>query len=769
MKTYLSIFLLAALQGFSQTNVGELRLRVTDPTGLGVESSVQLVSEVNQFSDTYSTDVDGNLEARLLPFGVYQIRVECQGFAPFSNSLEIRSAIPVEYHVRLSLAVSTTAIVVNGQATLIDPNRVGNINRVGSQMIETRPSSIPGRSVIDLVNSQPGWLYEGNAVLHPRGSEYQTQFVVDGVPLTDNRSPGFGSEIEADDVRSLSIYTANYPAEYGRKMGGVVDVVTTKDNRPGWHGKLVLAGGSFGTADGYAQAQYGWGKNTLGFSADGGATDWYENPVVPQNYTNTGTTSDFSVHYERDLTDRDRLGLILWHSQAQFEVPNEQVQQAAGQRQDRNNEETMAIFSYQHVFSPNILGDFHAMFRQDSFGFWSNSLSTPIIAFQQRGFKEAYLKATVAVHHRNQEWKTGVEADFTPLHEAFSDTITDFTQFDPGTPGSFTFFGKGHDYEQAAFVQDDVHLGQWSLNAGARWDHYQLLVNQNAVSPRVGVARYWKAANMVLHFSYDRIFQTPAFENILLSSSPEVVSLNPQFLRLPVLPSHGNDFEAGFTKGLFNKFRLDGTYYRRYADNYADDDLLLNTSVSFPIAFRKAEIYGAEGKLDLPEWGRLSGFISYSYQVGSAYLPATGGLFLGVEDITSNLGTGRFWDSQDQRNTVRTRYRYQLSPRVWVGLGAEYGSGLPVEFQGTVDQALAQYGQQVVNRVDFARGRVQPQFALDASVGAELYKSDRLTMRIQGDVENINGRLNVIDFAGLFSGNAIGPPRSGFVRLQTDF
>jgi hypothetical protein len=769
VKTYLPIFLLAALQGFSQTNVGELRLRVTDPTGLGVESSVQLVSEVNQFSDTYSTDVDGNLEARLLPFGVYQIRVECQGFAPFSNSLEIRSAIPVEYHVRLSLAVSTTAIVVNGQATLLDPNRVGNINRVGSQMIEARPSSIPGRSVIDLVNSQPGWLYEGNAVLHPRGSEYQTQFVVDGVPLTDNRSPGFGSEIEADDVQSLSIYTANYPAEYGRKMGGVVDVVTTKDNRPGWHGKLVLAGGSFGTADGYAQAQYGWGKNTLGFSADGGATDWYENPVVPQNYTNTGTTSDFSVHYERDLTDRDRLGFILLHSQAQFEVPNEQVQQAAGQRQDRNNEETMAIFSYQHVFSPNILGDFHAMFRQDSFGFWSNSLSTPIIAFQQRGFKEAYLKATVAVHHRNQEWKTGVEADFTPLHEAFSDTITDFTQFDPGTPGSFTFFGKGHDYEQAAFVQDDVRLGQWSLNAGARWDHYQLLVNQNAVSPRVGVARYWKTANMVLHVSYDRIFQTPAFENILLSSSPEVVSLNPQFLRLPVLPSHGNDFEAGFTKSLFNKFRLDGSYYRRYADNYADDDLLLNTSVSFPIAFRKAEIYGAEGKLDLPEWGRLSGFISYSYQVGSAYLPATGGLFLGVEDITSNLGTGRFWDTQDQRNTLRTRYRYQLSPRVWVGLGAEYGSGLPVEFQGTLDQALAQYGPEVVARVDFARGRVRPQFALDASVGAELYKSDRLSMRIQGDVENINDRLNVIDFAGLFSGNAIGPPRSGFVRLQTDF
>jgi hypothetical protein len=44
------------------------------------------------------------------------------------------------------------------------------------------------------VNSQPGWLYEGNAVLHPRGAECQTKLVVDGIPLIDNRSPGFGQE-----------------------------------------------------------------------------------------------------------------------------------------------------------------------------------------------------------------------------------------------------------------------------------------------------------------------------------------------------------------------------------------------------------------------------------------------------------------------------------------------------------------------------------------------------------------------------------------------
>jgi hypothetical protein len=770
VKSCLGILLLCALSAFGQANIGELRLRVTDPAGLGIESSVKLVSEVNQFRDTYSTDAEGRLEVVNLPFGIYQISVSRQGFALYSGSLEIRSAVPLRYRVRLSVAVATTSVTVNGQPTLIDPYRVGDINRIGSQTIQNRETSIPGRSVIDLVNSQPGWLYEGNAVLHPRGSEYQTQFVVDGVPLIDNRSPGFGPDIEAEDVQSLSIYTANIPAEYGRELGGVVEVNTIKDTRPGWHGKLVAAGGSLGTADGYGEAQYGWGKNTLGFSADGAATDWYENPVVPQNYTNTGTTSDFDLHYGRELTERDHIWLSVRHEQSEFEVPNELVQQTAGQLQNRNNKETMAIFSYQHIFSSDVLGEFHAMLRQDADGFWSNPLSTPIIAFQNRGFKEGYVKATVAVHHGGHELKSGVEADFTPLHEAFSDTITDFTQFDPGTPAAFSFHGKANDFEQGAFVQDDIHLGNWSMNAGVRWDHYQLLLNQNAVSPRLGVARYWKRANTVFHASYDRIFEPPAFENILLSSSPEVLSLEPNVLRLPVPPSHGNYYEVGFTKAFFNKFSLDGNYFRRYFTNYADDDLLLNTSVSFPISFRKAEIYGAEGKLDLPTWGRLSGFVSYSYQVGFAYLPVTGGLFLGVQDINSRTkGTGRFWDSQDQRNTVRTRYRYQLAKRAWVGVGAEYGSGLPVEFEGTVQEALAEYGSTVVNRVDLARGRVRPNFSLDASTGINLYQSDRLRVRLQADVENIDNRLNVIDFAGLFSGNAIGPPRSAFVRLQTDF
>jgi hypothetical protein len=42
-------------------------------------------------------------------------------------------------------------------------------------------------------------------------------------------------------------------------------------------------------------------------------------------------------------------------------------------------------------------------------------------------------------------------------------------------------------------------------------------------------------------------------------------------------------------------------------------------------------------------------------------------------------------------------------------------------------------------------------------------------MRVQVDGQNLNNVLNVIDFGGLFSGNAIGPSRSVALRFTASF
>jgi hypothetical protein len=771
VRQYLALLLFVALPAFSQSNSGELRVHVTDTSGRGIQATVHLDSQANQYGAVLETDKGGDLDIARLPYGVYRLEIDRSGFAPAAETLSIRSSIPAAHSFVLKVATVEQTVAVQAANTLVDPLQPGSVDQVGSSFIQNRLGSIPGRSLQELVNSQPGWLYEGNAVLHPRGSEYQTQFVVDGIPLTDNRSPSFGPEIEADDVQSLSIYTAGIPAEYGRKMGGVVEVNTVPDAQTGFHGELALAGGSFDTGSAFAKGQMTAGRNTLGGSASGSITGHYLNPVVPQNFSNTGTLGDFSGRYERDLTQNDRFGLTVRHDFSRYDIPNEQLQQAAGQRQTADNIETMGVAFYDHTFSPETLLKLGGMVRDNANGFNSNAESTPVEVFQHNRFREGYFKATVVADRGRSEWKAGVETDNTFLHENTSYLITDPTQFDDGTPLTFAFTGERPDLEQAVFVEDLIHLKNWSINAGLRWDHYQLLLNKQAVEPRFAISRYFSSRNLILHFSYDRIFQTPSFENILLSSSTQVDSLDPStFLGLPVQPSVGDYFEGGLAQGLSGKATLGVNYFRRAVSNYADDDQIDNTTISFPIAFEKAIIYGAEAKLDLPEEGKFSGFLSYSWEVGNAWNPVTGGLFLGNDATAAETQlSGHFPDSQDQRNTVRGRVRYQVHPRFWLAAGIQYDTGLPFEFDGDPGTALAQYGQQVLDRINFSRGRIDPSFQVNASAIADLYKSERVNVRLQADGQNLNNVLDVIDFGGLFSGNAIGPPRSYLLRLTTRF
>jgi hypothetical protein len=802
-----------ALPMLSQSTTGELRLTVTDPSGLALKSTVELVSQGSEYRNTLTTDDRGTLDAKRLPYGIYQVQIRAKGFAEDTETVEIRSALPLDRTIRLKLVPVSQSVEVNASATLVDPYRAGSVNEIGAEMIQNRLTALPGRSMQDLVNSEPGWLYEGNAVLHPRGSEYQTQFVVDGIPLTDNRSPSFGPEpAEADDVESLEIYTAGIPAEYGRKMGGVVEINTLKSSDLGFHGQLTLFGGTYASGAINTQDQYTWKGNTLGVSASGNMTGHYLNPVVPENYTNNGTTGSFSTNYERDLTQKDRLTFLVRHELARYEIPDELVQEngaylpnsnnnvgcppvpppdepsdcvfiPGGQLQTGDNFETMGSASYQHIFSADAIGWLRLMARDNSTDFYSNPASWPLIATQHNDFKEVYFNGSVAVHHGRNEWKAGVESDAIFLHENTSYVMPDCADlsnpqcpitlgiFDTGAT-NFSFTGSRPDLEQSAYVQDLIRLGNWTVNAGLRWDHYQLLVNQNAVGPRVAMSRYFPTLGLNFHGSYDRIFETPSFENILLSSSPAAESLDTSVpeVQLPVQPSHGSYYELGLTKALLNRLRVDANMFRRDVNNYADDSQILSTGISFPIAFRKAILYGAEGKLEVQNWKGFSGIASYSYIVGNAFNPVTGGLFLG-DDASSALTqtTGHSPDSQDQRQTIRARVRYQAAKRLWVAVGSDYNSGLPFQPDLTPQQYATEYGQVVINHLNFNRDRISPYLTENASVGADLYTREKYAVKLQGDAQNLSNKLEVIDFGGLFSGNAIGPSRSFSLRLTTDF
>jgi TonB dependent receptor len=183
-------------------------------------------------------------------------------------------------------------------------------------------------------------------------------------------------------------------------------------------------------------------------------------------------------------------------------------------------------------------------------------------------------------------------------------------------------------------------------------------------------------------------------------------------------------------------------------------------------------VRGVEVKLEMPQWGRFSGSISYSNTIGIAQYPISGGLFLDADSAALLTSSDRFPISQDVRNAARGMVRYQVTPRVWTSWSASYSSGLPIEGSDQLPDTsflVAQYGPQVVSKANLDRGRVSPSFSLDASFGVELWRHEKRSVTAQADLMNLTDRLNLINFAGLLSGTAVGPPRSVGFRLRTEF
>jgi outer membrane receptor for Fe3+-dicitrate len=105
---------------------------------------------------------------------------------------------------------------------------------------------------------------------------------------------------------------------------------------------------------------------------------------------------------------------------------------------------------------------------------------------------------------------------------------------------------------------------QFSVEAKEEWFH-PLMADalgslsthhqQQSPQPRVSATRYFPEKGVLLHASYDRVFETPNFDNILISRLANVSSLNPGGKRMPLQPARGNFCEVGATKE-FNQHLL---------------------------------------------------------------------------------------------------------------------------------------------------------------------------------------------------------------------
>ncbi len=241
-----------------------------DPSGGVVAgATVEISYAVSGFQRETTTGSDGSFKFTNVPFNTYHTMVTALGFAPYTQDVEVRSGVPVNVQISLTLGTAETSVTVTEKgADLIETESTfhTDVDRVLIDRLPLESASSPLTSLVTLVS--PGVAADSNGNMHGLGDHAQNSF--DGQPITDQTSKVFSNQLSSDAVQSMEVISGAPPAEFGDKTSLVIKV-TTKSGlgvmKP--TGSVTASYGSFGTSNAAFNLAYG-GQNWGNFIAVNG-------------------------------------------------------------------------------------------------------------------------------------------------------------------------------------------------------------------------------------------------------------------------------------------------------------------------------------------------------------------------------------------------------------------------------------------------------------------------------------------------------------------
>jgi hypothetical protein len=386
----------------------------------------------------------------------------------------------------------------------------------------------------------------------------------------------------------------------------------------------------------------------------------------------------------------------------------------------------------------------------------------------------------------------GIDVQRFPVQEHFNLGITKASFNAPGTP---TFNPKllPHDLTRggtpfvfddrrvgtmiSAFAQSSMRLGAATLALGLRHDVYRFLVRGDQLQPRIGVAFRLPRALGVLRASYNRNYQTPPNENLLLSNSEAASRLAPDsvaealggFYR-PIRPERQNVYEVGFQRALGAAATVDVAAYRKTSQDQQDNNNFFDTGIIFPTTLAGIRVIGSEARLTVGAHKGVSGTISVTTGHAVSTPPFTGGLFLGQAAVDL-LSSGPFVIDHDQRLSVHGTVNYSGPACMWAGGSIRYDSGLVSNPSNPVAVAADPDFADLLPYVDLAATvpRVRPRTVVDTVAGCDIESRNRRTWSIQLQATNVTNRTALYNFQSVFVGTRLVQPRTVALRVKRYF
>ncbi len=734
------LFLFHVSAGRAQSS-GTIEGVVKDPSGAVVPgASVEISYAVSGYNRRATTDTDGSFRFTNVPFNTYHLVTTAAGFQAASQDVDVRSTVPVNISVSLTVGPETTTVRVEGGGNDLVENESTFHTDVDRGLFDRLPLESASSSFSSLVTLvSPGVAADSNGLMHGLGDHAQNSYSVDGQPFTDQFSKVFSNQLPSDAIQSMEVISGAPPAEYGDKTSLVVKVTTRSglgQSQPA--GSVAASYGSFGTAN-------------LGFNLAYGGSQWGN--FVAVNGLNSGRFLDppeFTALHdkgnEENIFDRadynvsamDSLHVNLGYSRSWFQTPNTfdnlNVMDFAGNNVGNTDERSkIGSFniapSWTRLINPSTVLIAGVFTRRDHYNYYPSQdpfadfgpINSETVA-QDRTLTNAGIRADISYVRGMHNAKIGATFAHTFLDESDRFGIVDPSVlpdttdtngancFNPVTgvasPGSpcavllpidltrggnlFAFGGHGDIKELSLFAQDTITAGPWSLNLGIRGDLYRGFSATNQAEPRLGVAYNITATKTVLRVSYARTLETPFNENLVLATTGCGVKVIAALI--PCVPANSppgfrNEFHAGLQQAFGKYLVIDGECLWKYTHNAYDFSVLGNTPITFPIDWARSKIPGFAIRASVPNVHGFTALVVMSSVAARYFPPQVGGL-----GVTAGQNGSVFRIDHDEKFNQTTHIQYQLPWKKnlpWLGFNWRYDSGLVAASVPDIFAALA--------------------------------------------------------------------------------
>lgn len=373
---------------------GTVHGSVVDPSGAVIAgASVEMENPVSQFNRTTQTDSQGQFQFDNVPFTNYHLQASAPGFQAAEQDVSVRSGIPVQVRIGLSVGKQSTTVEVTGEASdLVNttPTTETNVDRSLFEKVPLESQSSELSSLVTLAT--PGVAADSNGLFHGLGDHASNSFSIDGQPVTDQQSKVFSNQLPVDAVQSMQVIEGAPPAQYGDKTSLVV-VVNTRSGlgvtQP--HGDITTSYGTFGTTNNAADLAYGgqkWGNFISLNGVDSGR--FLDTPELAVMHDH-GNEENFFDRADYKPSDADTFTLEAQYTRSWFQTPNSYDAQDAtawnglvvdngglgpnglpvGPQDQRSKIQTFNISpKWTHLVSPHLLFTVNAWVRRDGYNYY---------------------------------------------------------------------------------------------------------------------------------------------------------------------------------------------------------------------------------------------------------------------------------------------------------------------------------------------------------------------------------------------------------------